>query len=397
MRHNEDLFQAMMSLLARFLWLSIIAGCTATLGLQITPLESSPSLKETESLERAFQISPIVAYRNPPPPEASVSPELGATSVYARVGSANARLAPMDIEIELRGSALKNQARVQKKVMAIHQAIYGWDPDQWSHILDARTECEEVIRTKSNFFWESLAQHVAERVFTEHLTPLVYLYGPSCVNSAGELKCAPDGLSGVDEVRVKTTIDGRRDPLNPQTRSIVYVAHRGRLQHPDVYLELNVPTGMRVAGPEREYLDLRPLIAGSRETIHSMRILVHLPANARTRTQNEDYADYNLLFVPLRHLVFQGAVDNPKRPETSLNYETMGALRRRFETVVQGLRSVTGATQLVDVLRPYLTSEYYYMFDEGQGVSSYRDYILGPNGIAGSITPDVGAVQLIIE
>ena len=55
------------------------------------------------------------------------------------------------------------------------------------------------------------------------------------------------------------------------------------------------------------------------------------------------------------------------------------------------------ARLIAQELRPFVTSTYYYMFDDGQGVDGYRDYILGADGIAGSISPDIGAIQLVIE
>jgi hypothetical protein len=387
----------MKRILSILLWLLLCGGCATVTSGHLNADTRDAGVKVVPDLAREFEITPVVAFRNSPPPAHATSPDAGATFVYARVGSQNSRLAPVDIEIAVRSKRTMDPSTLSEKLMAIYRAVYGWSPEHWKKALEERSDRDEVIRTKSNFFWESLSQHVAERVFAEFITPPMYLYGPSCITETGELRCALDGLSEIDEVRVKTTIDGRRDPLNPQTRSIVYVARRGQLRHPDVYLELHVPTGLKVAGPEQEHLDLRPTVGGSRETIRAMRVLAHLPANARSRTMNADYADYNLLFVPLRHLVFQGDVEDPKGPAVSLSYSDIEALRQRFDNVIRGLRTIETARVIAEELRPFITSTYYYMFDDGEGVDGYRDYILGAEGIAGSISPDIGAVQLVVE
>ena len=38
----------------------------------------------------------------------------------------------------------------------------------------------QVLREKSDFFWESLAQQMAERVLSEPHTPAIYRLGPGC-------------------------------------------------------------------------------------------------------------------------------------------------------------------------------------------------------------------------
>ena len=112
---------------------------------------------------------------------------------------------------------------------------------------------------------------------------------------------------------------------------------------------------------------------------------------------NTDYPDYSLLFVPLRHLVFQGEVANPKGPNATLSYSDTASLRQRFDEVIEDLRTVESAQSVVNELRPFMTTDYYYMFDQGEGVAGYRDYLLGPHGIGGGIAPDVGRVELILE
>jgi len=253
------------------------------------------------------------------------------------------------------------------------------------------------MQTKSNLFWESLAQQVAERVFEEEITAPLWLYGPQCVDAEGVQSCATEGIDAAQRVIVRTTIDGARDPLNPATRTIVYVADRDRLRDPEILLDLRIPTGLHVAGPRSEHLDFRPEVAGTREGMQPTRVLVHIPAGTRDRIQGTDYPDYSLIYVPLRHLVFQGAVDDPKGPGSSLSYPDREALQARFEDVITRLRSSDSAASVVSDLEPFMTPAYYYMFDDGQGVDGYRDYLLGAHGIGGGISPDVGEVELVIE
>ena len=374
-----------------------LLGCGTVRPVPPVAAAAMDSIDTSTSLAGQFRMDPVVSFVNGAPPRDAMHPEAGAEFVYVRAGSENSRMAPVDIEIAVVGDSGLSREQLEKRLTRVYREVYGWDPAQWRQALGARADASDIIRTKSNFFWESLSQHMAERIFESYLTPTVFLYGPACVGADGVNTCGTDGLAGIQELRVQTTIDGRRDPLNPQTRSIVYVARRGQLSNPSVFLELHIPDGLQVSGPKREFLDLRPIVAGKRATETSFRVLVELPAKARTRTQNGDYADYNLVFLPLRHLVFQGHVQNPKGPDGALEYQDIASFRRRFTEVMSALRRPDTAAPIARLLEPFVTSKYYYMFDAGQGVKGYRDYILGAGGIAGGISPDVGRVELIIE
>ena len=119
-----------------------------------------------------------------------------------------------------------------------------------------------------------------------------------------------------------------------------------------------MPTGLKVASPLQEVLDMRPQIAGSYTDLKSIHILAHIPSTTIKRIKNTDYPDFNLLYIPLRHLIFQGEVEDPTRSKSSLSFE---------------------------------------MFKKGVGVQEYQSYVLGPHGIAGSISPHIGKVELNLE
>jgi len=336
-------------------------------------------------------------FSNPPAIQGSSDPLDGVSFAYARVGSANSRSSPVDIQIHLEdadGAVIHGEHETD--IAKIYDQIYAWEPSSWESELAGRPQAAETIQAKSNLFWESLAQHVAERIFDEAITAPILVYGPGCVDDEEVQTCSSGAIPEAERVVVRTTIDGARDPLNPASRSIVYVAERGNVRQPEIFLEIKVPGGLHVASPHQEHLDFRPEISESRDGVQEIRVRAHIPSGTKDRVSNTDYPDYNLLFVPLRHLVFQGPVDDPKGPEVSMTYSDPAALQSAFDDLILDLRDPSSAVGVTETLQPFLTSDYYYMFDMGEGVGGYRDYILGEYGIAGGISPDVGQVELIL-
>ena len=89
---------------------------------------------------------------------------------YSRVGSSNSRLSPVDVQIRVEDMSGQPLHELEsEQVTTIYQQIYGWDSEAWVAALDGREDASAVIQTKSNLFWESLAQQVAERVFEEEI------------------------------------------------------------------------------------------------------------------------------------------------------------------------------------------------------------------------------------
>ncbi len=339
-----------------------------------------------------------IAFVNPPVPQGATDPAQDATHVYVRAGSENARVSPVDITLEVFDKDGKPIHQAHKKLLTqTYKDIYGWTPKAWRKGLQKRTDAAKIVETKSNFFWESLAQHMAERLFGENVTDALYLYGPDCVDDKGKQTCPAMPLKEAHTLVVTTQLDGARDPLNSVSRSIVTRITRGKLKHPDITLTVHMPCGLQVASPHRENLDFRPTVGTRKDAIQRATVTAHIPSGTRERFRNLDYPDYSLLYVPLRHLVFQGDVSDPKQPGSSLTYPDRAALQARFDQVVSDLRTPATAANVVAELNPFFTPNYYYMFDGGEGVEGYRNYLLGPHGILKGLSPDFGKIELEVE
>lgn len=348
--------------------------------------------------ERSGKDVPGLSFVNDDVPEGSTNPAEGAKYVYSRSGSQNARVSPVDITIEIldeKGRAIHQHHR--QWLTEVYDGIYGWNAARWKEALAGQKGAEKVLQTKSNFFWETLAQHTAERIFGEQRTSKIFLYGPTCLDERGELKCPHIFLEKAQTVIVTTRIDGARDPLNSAERTIVTTFRKTAIDDPEIRLHLTMPFGLKVASVHREVLDIRPRIAQARRELVAAKVHAHIPSGTRKRTMDLDFPDYSLLFVPLKHLVFQGEVADPKLPGSALSYVNEDELRAKFEEVTTALRNPETAKSIVRALEPFMTETYYYMFDGGEGVENYRNYLLGKHGLLRGLEPDFGAIELHLE
>ena len=84
---------------------------------------------------------------------------------------------------------------------------------------------DEILKNKSDFFWESLQQHIAERIFGNYITDPIYLFGPGGIENIHEWDESPQNVkkSGsntifkeVDFIEMKIIVDPTTDPINPQ-------------------------------------------------------------------------------------------------------------------------------------------------------------------------------------
>ena len=378
-------------------FLLFLSGCVT---LPLSSTHRDLSVKGERSLAAEVQaLGEGLRFMNAPPLEGAATPEEGADYVYARTYSANARLSPVGIEVWTlgEGGAPLHQAH-EAYLRRVYDEIYGWDPSAWKTELGEGEGSAEILRAKSDFFWELLAQQLAERVFNQGITPALYRFGPACRDAALP-SCQDEGLPAVQRVVVRTYLDARRDPMNPVTRSITYTATKEALSDPELTFELQVPNGLRIAGPHEELLDFRPKVEGRQDALGDIRLWAHLPQGRSVRTKNVDYPDYNLLFVPLRHLVFQGEVADPTQPASGLDYPDKEALIAAVHALVNELRTAPGGRAVVERIRSFLSPTYYYMFEAGgQGLAGYRDYILGESaGIARGLNPDFGRVELMVD
>lgn len=336
-----------------------------------------------------------ISFANIPPPPGT-DPLAGATNLYHRSVDGS-RHSPFDIEISLFNASGKNiTTEKNTELLQAYKDVYQWKYPEWQLALATLppADSEVFLRRKRNAFWETSAQDFAERIFGLGTTSPVYKFGPVC---AFETCAATRGLiADADRIVIKTTVKGDRDPLNPVTRTITFSAKKATLENPDVTLELVLPADLRIASPQQEILDFRPAVAGSRTAYKDIRIVATLNPNSKKRVVGFDYPDFNLFFVPMRHLVFQGAVLNPKGPQASLTYATEAALLDKFQSTAKAMYSPTASPGLVTQLTPFLTADYYYMF--GTGVQGYASYILSPTiGIGKGLGADVATIDLFLD
>ena len=181
---------------------------------------------------------------------------------------------------------------------------------------------------------------------------------------------------------VKTSLDGARDPINPVNRSLFTAFRRDALKKPAVALQLEVPANLRVGSDLNEILDFRPLIGKERPKS----VIVQARASMKEeKTQSGDYPDYNLVFIPLRHLLLQGEVANPRMPSTSKDYPNTEAFINSARSLLKSMEVPGDAEVVANSLKGFFTETYYYPFGSLNQIKSYRDYILGSEGGDGGV------------
>ena len=357
-----------------------------------------------------------------------------------RFSSKNCQLSRGSFEVWLINEsnvAIHFDLSVKRSLNAILNTIFRWNSSKWDNelrdtSLDER-EVASVLRTKSDFFWESLSQHVSERVFGVHKSDSVFLFGPETSLVAGEAG-EGDLLADIPEAHrliIASTIDGRIDAINPQSRRITFDVTRSTLFDPEITLEVF---------PTRHNACIEPIIAVNNDDdtdtdtdtdgagpLHGadMVLRAFLPRGWRQalRQQNTDYCDFNLVFIPLRHLVFENMDGTPR------HYTSVQALRGAIQSIIRRCRSKEDAGKVCRELEPHLTSRVYGSYkraseeerDEGGGcgggeegsasggsveglthfqvedfgLNAFRSYMLGPYGLGGGLSPDFADVALV--
>ena len=374
-----------------------IAGCSIHLGIRPQQLEHRDAdgaefVSKQKTLRNELeQLGRGIEFRNKPAKASAEDFVDKPEFFYSRRFSANSRVSPVGIEVWIfDGDGQELHSKHRATISAIYDELYRWNPDEWSALLEDSPRQREILKAKSDIFWESLQQQMAERIFGDYLSDRVLLFGPS---QKSEVSDSVLYVSDADRVVIRTYLEAARDPLNPVTRTITYDVRRGHLKSPRIILELAVPNGIRVLGPYRENLDLRPEISGQKESFAAMRIYADLPSARRPRYRSEHYPDYNLLFVPLRHLLLQGEVNDPKVLGPTKSYEDVAAFRTAFLALLSRMRDAASARTVAADLEKYLVTKYYYMFKDN--LASYKSYILSPTiGIGRGLNPDFGRIEL---
>ena len=331
---------------------------------------------------RLQTLSGGISYTNPPLPPDAKRPDAGATNTYDRGATRFARVSTMDIEIfAYDDSGTPVHAAHEGALKQMYKEIWGWKKVDWEKALKSLSEEErnKILRTKSGMFWEHLAQQLAERVFGHHNTLEQFSRGPRCALKP----CEPEaGIPEVSLIVVKTSLDGARDPINAVTRSLFTAFRRDALKKPAVVLQLEVPAELRVGSDLNEFLDFRPLIGKQRPES----VVVQARASMKEdKTQSGDYPDYNLIFTPLRHLLLQGEVTNPRTPSTSKEYPNREAFVQSARELLKSMEEPAEANVVASSLEPFFTNTYYYPFGSMEQIKSYRDYILGKEGSDGGV------------
>jgi len=200
---------------------------------------------------------------------------------------------------------------------------------------------------------------VSERIFRNLNTPLIYLYGPE-LDSSFDFE-----IYNCRKVVIRTEIEGGTDNLNPPGRTFTYIVTSDKVFYPEIHIDVEVPANIiQTTSIYKEHFDMRPVIGGARNQYQRYVLSAHIPPLLK-RTQNIDYPDFCLFFIPCRHLVFQGPVVDPQyfRDEDGIHYETLNECIDRFQSLIQQLHSPPGSEEVSRQITPFITTEYYYPYD----------------------------------
>lgn len=363
-----------------------------------------------------------LSYGQPAPPAGSADPSVGANSVYHRIS----RQSPFNITVAVWNNEcdeISYKPMVKRYINAALQDIYWWQPWQWNAELDRcctqfpLSNRSEAINRKAGMFWEELALALSRRIFGHRSTSveagqhhlmlaLALGYGPSCASlgarsDAEWLSCADNGISDAAQITVITSIDGARDPLNPTTRQINLTITRPFAVVPASYL-INVAEGLHVASSYHEVVNLVPSWDGQSRNINLQ--IRGVAAEPSALQSNFNFPDYNLAFIPFRHLVLQGPVANPKVSHSSLHYTSEQALQSAASRLVEQLFDSNAMSKIVTELSSFFNAKYYYMFSDfnfsfngSSGIDGYQKYILESQfGLAGGLATRYSDLKLEI-
>jgi hypothetical protein len=213
--------------------------------------------------------------------------------------------------------------------------VYSWDP--------ADCPTEEDVLYKSSASWEVLASEFSDK----------------CFRFADSV-----GTMDFHTILVKTMIHGRDDKLLSVDRTVTTRFTRETIHRPEAAVSFKIPAGLQVScSLHKEILDLRPMIAGSRETYQDF--TVTLFCSEATRVKSTQHLDWMSVYAPLRHLVLQGkAIDSRRIYHGQLMYDNLEDLGKAFEATMLSLRSAVSAQTVARQLQPFLCKSYYIAHEE---------------------------------
>jgi hypothetical protein len=324
----------------------------------------SEILSQTELVDSVLASAgrPIAFLNDQLPADAS-DPLVNAKYTYSRERSSFSRKSVMDVEVwvlDKKSSAIQEIEAVKSKIISAYGDVYGWDAQKWETQLRdggvSEPQLEGLLRERSDLFWESLAQNLALQFFGEAPT-----FPPAASSSA------KTAIPEAETVLVRTTVPGDRDLINSVTRRISIVFRRQSMSEPDLLFEVFIPQGLRLPTQPPTILDEIPTFKqGAERPIRELQ--VRFGAKRKKRTVNADYPDYNLVYIPLRHLVLDGRAPNEKQAEP--RFENLDTFVNSARQLLTSMAAPPSSAQVAEKLRASMQAEAY----PGIGVNGIEEY-----------------------
>jgi hypothetical protein len=291
----------------------------------------------------------------------------------------------MDVEVwvlDKKSSAIQEIEAVKRKIITAYGDVYGWDAQKWeTQLRDGgvpEPQLEGLLRQRSDLFGESLAQNLALQFFGEAPT-----FSPAA--SSGAKTAIPEA----ETVLVRTTVPGDRDLINSVTRRISIVFRRQSMSEPDLLLEVFIPQGLRLPTQPPTILDEIPTFKqGAERPIREL--LVRFGAKRKKRTVNADYPDYNLVYIPLRHLVLDGRAPNEKQAEP--RFENLDTFVNSARQLLTSMAAPPSSAQVAEKLRAPMQAEAYPGIG-ASGIEEYSKYIR--DIVAAGLVNEIDHVEIV--
>ena len=346
----------------------------------------SEILSQTELVDSVLASAgrPIAFLNDQLPADAS-DPLVNAKYTYSRERSSFSRKSVMDVEVwvlDKKSSAIQEIKAVKSKIISAYGDVYGWDAQKWETQLRdggvSEPQLEGLLRERSDLFWESLAQNLALQFFGEAPT-----FPPAASSSA------KTAIPEAETVLVRTTVPGDRDLINSVTRRISIVFRRQSMSEPDLLLEVFIPQGLRLPTQPPSILDEIPTFKqGAERPIREL--VVRFGAKRKKRTVNADYPDYNLVYIPLRHLVLDGRAPNEKQAEP--RFENLDTFVNSARQLLTSMAAPPSSAQVAEKLRASMQAEAYPGIGVN-GIEEYSKYIR--DIVAAGLVNEIANVEIV--
>ena len=189
--------------------------------------------------------------------------------------------------------------------------IYLWNSLDWNIellTLSDLGDMNSILRIKSDYFWESLAQQICERIFNIRITPDIYLFGPKALKLGKQN--SDGGIMDAETIIIETYVRCGSDLLTPPGRKILFNMSKTNMFYPNISISVEFPQYITLNNANKEIVHMIPVIHNYASTNDNSFIFNTILSSDFKRTTNYHYVDFNLLYVPLRHLVMEGILNN---------------------------------------------------------------------------------------